>query len=245
MKELIFTIIALSLLMTILQTKDLFYYISAYPLFKVFVVLSLPVIAIWTFITIRNYRLRRGLHYYCFQKFISLSIPKAAKFAIIIAFVGNLIAIAWGTQRYPFYDVGMFRYPVDFEDRNKTYYELKYYYWQQGQYKILELRKECVFPLAEYFGYSYSNDMAYATAYFHKSEKENFEFISHQMKDRGVDTLWVGVHEVNFETRDVSFDPDLCHAIDINRRSDLYYGPIFIPEYQVARCKGQGAGSIE
>lgn len=236
MKELIFTIIALSLLMTILQTKDLFYYISAYPLFKVFVVLSLPVIAIWTFITIRNYRLRRGLHYYCFQKFISLSIPKAAKFAIIIAFVGNLIAIAWGTQRYPFYDVGMFRYPVDFEKRDKTFYELKYYYWQQDQYKILELRKECSFLLSEHFGFGYANDFAYSAAYFHKSEKENFDFISRLMKERGVDTLWVGVNSVNFETHEVQFNADICNAVEINKRPDLYYGPIYIPEYQIMKC---------
>jgi hypothetical protein len=235
MKELILTAIAMSLLMTMLQTDNLFYYAREYSLFKFFIFGSIPVIGFWIIRVVRHYRLRRGIFYYGIQKFKTLAIPKKAKYAIVIAFIGNLIAIAWGTQCYPFYDVGMFRYPVDFEKRDKTFYELKYYYWQQDQYKILELRKECSF-LSEHFGLGYSNDIAYGTAYFHKGEKENFEFLSRLMKEKGVDTLWVGVHSVNFETHSVAFDPDLCHALVINQRPDLYYGPLYIPDYQKEKC---------
>jgi len=113
---------------------------------------------------------------------------------IALVFSAMLLDISFGMQRYPFYDVGMFRWPVAFTGNNKIYYEVKYYYWQQGQYQILELRKECSFFLAEYFSWGYAHDFAYATAYFHKGEKENFEFLSQAMKERGVDTLWVGVH---------------------------------------------------
>ena len=236
MKEIIFAVIALSLLMSILQTPDLFHYFNTILLFKIFVLVSIPVIGLWALMSVRDYLHRRGIFFYCVQKFRSLSIPKAAKYVVVIAFIGNFIAISWGTQRYPFYDVGMFRYPKDFTARDKIFHEVKYYYWQEGQYKILELRKECSFFLAEHFGLGYSHDFAYSAAYFHKGEKENFEFLSREMKERGVDTLWVGVHTVNFETREVTFDPDICNAVLINQTAKLYYGPIYIPEYQIMKC---------
>jgi hypothetical protein len=145
-----------------------------------------------------------------------------------VVLLGNLIAIGWGKQRYPFYDVGMFRYPVEFKNRETTYYELKYYYWQQDQLKILEQRKECLFLLEDHFGLGFTHDLAYGTAYFHKGEKENFQFLSRLMKEKGIDTLWVGVHAVNFITHDVSFDPDICNAIQIiNELTSIMVRSIF------------------
>jgi|WetSurMetagenome_2_1015567.scaffolds.fasta_scaffold96757_2 hypothetical protein len=235
-KEIGFSFIALFLLMNLLQTPKILFYFHSYLFFKIGFLVSLGVISVWVFVSVRDFLSKRGLFYYGVKKFKSLSIPAAAKVAIVFAFVGNLIAISWGAQRYPFYDVGMFRWPVAFKDIDKTRYEVKYYYWKQGQYKILELRKECSFFLAEHFGWGYSPDFAYATAYFHKGEKENFQFLSQAMRERGVDTLWVGVHSVNFETREVKFDPDICNAIRINQTAKLYYGPIYIPEYQMKKC---------
>lgn len=68
--------------------------------------------------------------------------------------------------------------------------------------------------------------------------KENFDFLSALMKQRGIDTLWVGIHAVNFETGEVSFDPDICRAIQMNETAQLYYGPIYIPDYQISKCHG-------
>jgi len=235
-KEIAFSFFALSLLMSLLQTPNLFFYFDSIPLFKAFVLVSIPVIGFWMFISVRDYLHRRGIIYYCIHKFMSLRVPRAVKYVIVIVLSANLITISFGTQRYPFYDVGMFRWPVDFTARDKIFHEVKYYYWQQGRYKILELRKECSFFLAEHFGLGYSHDFAYATAYFHKGEKENFEFLAQAMKERGVDTLWVGVHSVNYETREVIFDPDACNAIRINQTAKLYYGPIYIPDYQLRKC---------
>ena len=237
-KEIAFACVALTLLMTMLQTDTILFYIHTYFLFKVFVLGSLPVIGLWMILSVRDYLHRRGIYYYCIQKFRASSIPRGAKWVIVIVFIGNLIAISFGKQRYPFYDIGMYRWPVDFKSRDKINYEVKYYYWQEGKYKILELRKEASFLLAEHFGWGYSNDIGYATSYFHKGEKENFDYLSHEMKERGVDTLWAGVHTINFETNEVTFDPDLCHAIHINQTAKLYYGPIYIPNYQLEKCDG-------
>jgi hypothetical protein len=239
LKEIAFSVVALFLLMNLLQTPNILFYFRSFLLFKIGFLASIAVIGVWIFFSAWDFIHRRGIFYNCIQKFRSINIPKAAKFIIVFAFIGNLFAIAWGTQRYPFYDVGMFRWPVDFKASEKIKYEVKYYYWQEGRYKILELRKEASFFLSEHFGLGYSNDFAYATAYFHKSEKENFEFLSQAMKERGVDTLWVGVHSVNFETREVDFDPDICNAVKINRAVKLYYGSIYIPEYQLEKCEGQ------
>ncbi len=237
-KEIAFAFVALVLLFTILQTDQLFHYIQTIFLFKIFVLVSIPVIVLWIFTSIRNYLHRRGILYYCVQKFSALAIPRLAKYAIVIVLLGNFLAIGLGKQRYPFYDVGMYRWPKEYMTRDKTVYEVKYYYRQAEGYKILELRKESSFLLAEHFGWGYSNDIAYATTYFHKGEKENFEYLTHEMKERGVDTLWAGVHSFNFETHEVAFDPDICNAIQFNQTAKLYYGPIYIPTYQLERCDG-------
>lgn len=237
-KEIVFAFVALTLLMTILQTDNLFHYIQTIFLFKIFVLVSVPVIVLWTVKSIRDYLRQRGVFYYCVHTFRALSIPRVAKYVIIFVLLGNFMAIGFGKQRYPFYDVGMYRWPKEYKSRDITVYEVKYYYRQADEYKILELRKESSFLLAEYFGLGYSNDIAYATTYFHKGEKENFEYLSHAMKERGVDTLWAGVHSFNFETHELTFDPDICHAITINKTADLYYGPLYIPTYQLEKCDG-------
>lgn len=237
-KEIGFAFVALTLLMTILQTDNLFHYIQTIFLFKIFVLVSIPVIVFWIVMSIRDYLHRRGIIYYGVQTFSSLSIPKAAKYIIVIVLLGNFMAISFGKQRYPFYDVGMYRWPKEYVSRDKIVNEVKYYYWQSGGYKILELRKESSFFLAKHFGWGYSNDIAYATTYFHKGEKENFEYLSHAMNERGIDTLWAGVHSFNFETSVVTFDPDICNAININQTASLYYGPLYIPTYQLEKCDG-------
>ncbi len=237
-KEIAFAFVALSLFMTILQTDHLFHYIQTIFLFKIFVLISIPVIVLWIVMSIRDYLRQRGIFYYCVYTFKSLSIPRVAKYVIVIVLLGNFMAIGFGKQRYPFYDVGMYRWPKEYKSRDKIVNEVKYYYLRPDGYKILELRKESSFLLAEHFGWGYSNDIAYATTYFHKGEKENFEYLSDAMKERGIDTLWVGVHSYNFETHEVTFDPDICHAITINKTADLCYGPIYIPTYQLEKCDG-------
>ena len=227
-REIAFSCVALSMLMTILQTQQLFYYIHTVFLFKVFVVVSIVVILSWMAVMIRDYLLKRGIFYYVVQKFRSSSIPRPAKYLIAFVFVGNLGAISLGSKRYPFYEVGMYRQTKEFKDRDKIH-----------QYKIVNLRKEASFFLAEYFGWGYTADMAYSMTYFHKGDKENFDFLSARMKELGIDTLWVGVQSVNFKTREVTFDPDICHAITINQGGEMYYGPIYIPRYQMERCDGK------
>ena len=233
--EIAFSIIALSCLMTILQTDNLFYYIKTHPLFKFFILGSIPLMGVWLFLSIRDYIHRKGIFYYCVQKFRSLQIPKAAKYLIAIVVFGNFLCISFGEGVYPFYDVGMFRWSTSARDYDKVLSQHKYYYWQDGRFKILDLRKEGTF-LAEHFGASYTEEFTFAARFRNRGEQKNFEFLKEQLQERGVDTLWVGVHSVNFETGEVSFDPDICNAVALNQRDDLYYGPIFIPEYQMMKC---------
>jgi len=222
--------------MSVVQTDKLFFYIRTYPLFKYFAIGSILVTGVWIAWSVRDYLHRRGIYYYCIQTFKSLAIPRVAKMVIVFVFLANLLAIILGMARYPFYDVGMFRWSTKFTDKEKIDFQPKYYYWQNGRYRILDLRKEGSFLLAEQLQLSYTEEFAFSAAFHHKGKKENFEFLSQAMKERGVDTLWVGIHSVNFETREVAFDPDICKAIQINQTVDLYYGPIYIPEYQLMKC---------
>ena len=168
--------------------------------------------------------------------FNTISIPRGAKIATIIIFGGNIIAIIIGKPCYPFYDVGMFRWSKEFGHQDKIVYQPKYYYIKNGEYKILDLRREGSIFFSEHFGWGYTNEFTFAATFHNKAQKNNFEFLSKIMMKRGVDTLWVGIHSVNFETKEVKFDTDICNAIHINKNFEIYYGPIFIPEYQIAMC---------
>ena len=237
--EIIFSFIAFSCVSTLLQTDRFLFYFQANFLFKIFVLLAIPVIGAWIVFTVRDYTLRRGIFYYCSQKFRALPIPIAAKYFIVVVLCGNLMAISLGKPLYPFYDVGMFRWSTPFKSHDKIMNQLKYYYWQNGQYKILDLRKEGSLFMAEHFGWGYTDEFMFAARFRRRGEQKNFEFLNALMKDQGVDTLWVGVHSVNFETREVTFDPDICHAVVINQSADVYYGPIYIPDYQLEKCDEQ------
>ncbi|HMO61143.1 MAG TPA: hypothetical protein PKC39_01695 [Ferruginibacter sp.] len=173
------------------------------------------------------------------HKFFALPIPRGAKICILVVFIGNCIAIALARPLYPFYDVGMFRIGTTLSNKEKIMYVPKYWYYKNGQVKILDLRKEGVFFMAEHFGWGYTHEFTFAVTYHNKDQKENFEFIAAKMKERGVDTLWVGVHTVNYATGEVQFNPDPCQAIQINDTKTLYYGPIYIPDYQRVKCYEQ------
>jgi hypothetical protein len=172
----------------------------------------------------------------CWQQFKNLSIPTAAKWAIGIVFIGNLLTIGFAKSYYPFYEVGMFRWSSRNWKPAPVLHKTKYYYYEQGEPKILDLRRESFFLLHDHFGWGYTHEFTFAAAYHNKAQKENFEFIQSLMNARGIDTLWVGVHTVNYTTGEVSFNPDVCNAIAINEAEKLHYGPIYIPDYQLIKC---------
>lgn len=84
----------------------------------------------------------------------------------------NFIAITLGKSWYPFYDVGMFRWSTPYQNRDKIMYQLKYYYWQNGQYKILDLRKEGNFFLADHFGLGYAENFMFSAAYRYRGKRK-------------------------------------------------------------------------
>jgi hypothetical protein len=182
---------------------------------------------------------QKALVYRIVDKVRLLEIPKKAKLVILLVFIGNFVSIGLGTSRYPFYDVGMFRWTIIFKDEPKIVYKPKYYYYDKvGKVKVLDLRKEGFLLLAEHFGWlGYNHEFTFSSTFHNKGQKENYEFIAKELKKEKVDTLWVGIHWVNYETGEVGFDPDICNAIEINSTKEIHYGPIYIPEYQLDKCK--------
>ncbi|HJW30342.1 MAG TPA: hypothetical protein VJ508_14015 [Saprospiraceae bacterium] len=223
---------------SLLQTEGLSGYYHSMLLFRVYFWLSVILTLACTFLLVRNYRKGQSILPIIFQKFRTLPIPRPARYVLIFVFIGNLLAVALGKAWYPFYDVGMFRWATHFEKNDKVLYQLKYYYWQNGHFKILDLRKEGSFFLADHFGLGYSEDFMFSAAFRYRGEKKNFDFLSARMKEQGIDTLWVGIHAVNFGTGEVAFDPDICRAIHMNETAQFYYGPIYIPDYQMSMCHG-------
>jgi hypothetical protein len=239
LKEFALWVILLALLTSLLQTEHFSYYYHDHPQFKIYFWVSTVMIMACAVLLMRIWISKESFIPPVIQKFKSLSIPKGAKVLIVVALTGNLIAIGLGKSRYPFYDVGMFRWAMPFHNNDKVMRQLKYYYWKNGECKILDLRKEGSYWLAEILGAGYTEEFMFSARYRNRGEQKNFEFLSTLMKDRGIDTLWSGVHSVNFETGEISFDPDICNAVSLNETVKQYYGPLFIPDYQVSRCHDQ------
>ncbi|NVJ46718.1 MAG: hypothetical protein HWE07_06310 [Cytophagia bacterium] len=184
----------------------------------------------------KSIKSKQGVLHWMINQFRLLPIPKGTKWAILIVFFGNFLSIAIGKPNYPFYDVGMFRWSSNFSNPEKIVYRPKYYYKKNGEVKILDLRKEGFFFLAEHWGWGTTHEFTFSANYHNKGQKENFEYIQNKAKEIGIDTLWVGVHAVNYETQEVWFDSDICKAIQINKMESIHYGAIYIPEYQILAC---------
>jgi hypothetical protein len=239
LKESLLWIILLMLLTSLLQTEGLSSHYRSNIYFLFYFWISVLVICLCAFFLFRMITRNESFIPRVIQKFKSHSIPNGAKVHIVVAVTGNLIAIGLGKSRYPFYDVGMFRWAMPFHNNDKVMHQLKYYYWKNGECKILDLRKEGSYWLAEILGAGYTEEFMFSARYRNRGEQKNFEFLSNLMKDRGIDTLWSGVHSVNFETGEISFDPDICNAVSLNETINQYYGPLYIPDYQVSRCHDQ------
>ena len=179
---------------------------------------------------------KKGAIYPILESFRNSKIPLFGKTAILIIVLGNCFSIFVGKPSYPFYDVGMFRWSEPFKDKHKILYKPKYYYFENGKPKIFDLRKEGFYFLHEKLGITYTHEFTFAANYHNKGQKENFDFLLNQLKPLGIDTLWVGVHVVNYETKEVWFDFDICNAIKINKEEPIHYGPIYIPTYQMKKC---------
>jgi hypothetical protein len=196
----------------------------------------LVILLLFIFFCIKIYRKTSLLIKLCRLFFFQLHIPQGAKIAIALVFIGNALSIIFAKPVYPFYDVGMFRWNTPFKDQNEIVYKPKYYYFKDGIPKIIDLRKESFYFLSDNLGLGFTHEFTFATAYHNKAQKENFNYLASEFKKRGIDTIWVGVHAVNYKTKKVWFDPDICNAITINKNKNLHYGPIYIPGYQIEQC---------
>lgn len=210
-------------------------YFKASLKWKLYFCLHGCLLILWFYLVYRSLT-QGGVVAKCWQQFKVLSIPRGAKWALSIVFIGIVLTVGFAKSYYPFYEVGMFRWSSSKWKPNKVLYKTKYFYYDQGEPKLLDLRKESFFLLQDHLGWGYTHEFTFSAAYHNKAQKENFEFIQSLMKERGIDTLWVGVQMVNYETGEVSFNPDLCNAITVNETEKLHYGPIYIPEYQLIKC---------
>jgi hypothetical protein len=238
-KECALWIILLTLLMSLMQTAQLSHYYNTLSLFRIYFWISVLLIIVSGSLLILTLVRKKSFIPVVIQKFNSLSIPRGAKVVILVVLLGNLVAIGLGKSWYPFYDVGMFRWSSPFQNTDKVMHQLKYYYWKNGEYKILDLRKEGAPGFANHFGWRYTEDLMFSLRFRVRGEQKTFEYLRSLMEERGVDTLWAGVQTVNFETREVSFDPDICNAVHLNQNLTQYYGPLYIPDYQLSRCHDQ------
>ena len=159
-----------------------------------------------------------GIIYANFIKIKESKMPKNAIVAVTIVFMGNLISVSIGKPCYPFYDVGMFRWSTSFKDEPSIVHKHKYYFYKNNQLHVLDLRREGFLFFRKYLDITYSHIFTFSANYHNKSRKETFDYLSKIMKKEGVDTLWVGVQSVNYKSKKVTFDTDICNAIKTNNK---------------------------
>ncbi len=170
----------------------------------------------------------------------ALPIPGAAKAVVAVVVVGQLAHITMGITNYPFADVGMFRWARTTRHLPDVLTLPKYYYYDASrQVQLVELRKQHVWAAADLLGWGYNNEYTFSANYHYKGEKANFQFMLDALRAQaGIDTLWVGLQTVDFATGNVSFDPDVARAVAFNNAERVFYGAIYIPEYQKQRSFG-------
>lgn len=163
-----------------------------------------------------------------------LPIPAAAKHLFLLIFLLEVVHITEGAIRYPFDDVGMFRWAKRTKPLAQRLTQPKYYYHDtQGEVVPLEIRKQHIFFAADLLGLGYNNEFTFSAAYHYRGEKANHDHLLEQLRRHaGIDTLWVGLQTVDFATGQVTFDPDPVRAIHFNDTARIFYGPIHIPEHQ-------------
>lgn len=202
---------------------------------KLFLLYHFSIVFAYLFVVFLSL-LKGGVIKKIYTQFMGLQIPRGAKTAIIVVLIGNFIAIGFAKPNYPFYDVGMFRWSSTFTNEDKIMHVPKYFYKQDGKTTIIELRKESVTALAPHLGWGYNHEFTFATTFHNKGQQENFEYLSNLFKEKGIDTLWVGIHTIDYQTQKIIFSDNLCDAIQINNTEKLHYGKIYIPEYQFNKC---------
>lgn len=237
--ELIYVFVIFCVLSNLYKTQfhDSFYEASLK--IKLFYFLHFITLSIALFLLIKRQISKESLLKRIYFKAKNLILPKALKIILIIILFGNFICVLVGKSVYPFSNVGMFSRRIDFKKQNKseTVYRLKYYYYENDNLKILDVRKESYFFLSDKLGLGYNHEYTFSTTFHNKKKKENFEFLMNSLDSKNIDTLWVGVQTVNFETKKTSFNPDICNAILLNT-NERYYGELYIPDYQIKKCDG-------
>jgi len=163
-----------------------------------------------------------------------LPIPRTAKTVFLIILVLEVVHISEGRIRYPFDDVGMFRYAKKTAALPNVLVLPKYYYKaEDGTPVPLEIRKQHIFFAADLLGWTYNNEFTFSAAYHYKGLKANYDHLLAALNDQsGIDSLWVGLQTVDYSTGRVTFDPDPLRAIQFNDSAKIFYGPILIPDHQ-------------
>lgn len=195
----------------------------------------LHVLAIaWSVRTLRFEWRSGGLFDRMRKVYQELPIPRTAKTVFLIILVLEVVHISEGRIRYPFDDVGMFRYAKKTAALPNVLVLPKYYYKaEDGTPVPLEIRKQHIFFAADLLGWTYNNEFTFSAAYHYKGLKANYDHLLAALNDQaGIDSLWVGLQTVDYSTGRVTFDPDPLRAIQFNDSAKIFYGPIHIPDHQ-------------
>ena len=200
-------------------------------------------LAAWcAFVLWKEWKDANGLFVRMRRAYAAIPVPRIAKFVFLSIFILEVVHISEGRIRYPFDDVGMFRYARK-AGPLPTVLTLPKYYYKDDQDRVipLEIRKQHIYFAADLLGLTYNNEFTFSATYHYKGEKANYDHLLGELKRHaGIDTLWVGLQTVDYGTGEVSFDPDPVRAVQFNDTAFIFYGPIHVPDHQRRASKEHG-----
>jgi hypothetical protein len=162
--------------------------------------------------------------YYCVKK---LPIPRSATLVFFVILFLHIIHIFLNVTTYPISTVEMFRQGVKNTRHNDLYHRFKYYHYNDENLPVvINMRKEHIYFFSDYLGWRWNSEFTYSAAYDVSSMKPFYELLLSELASQhNIKKLHVGLHEVNYNTRQVTLYTEASDIAQVFPSSISLYVP--------------------
>ena len=177
-------------------------------------------------------KFKKNLFLNFINKWREIKIPEKVKHFVLVVYFFNLLSIFFSFPIYPFYDVGMFSKNYKFNEpsvKTKTQY---YYIDKNKKPTFIDLRNPGFLLLNSSIDFRATHVYTFSINYHNRSKKSTFNEISEYYKQRGIDTLFVGLRSIDYKSKEVLIETDPSRVREFILKNSEGYGNSYIPEYQ-------------
>ena len=155
-------------------------------------------------------------------------------FSVLLSiFVANYFAVGMRHDAYPFYSVRMFNWLGPEREFPQTYFIEKYGHQDDGQVRILDLRREGSLLFQEFLPWTFGHSASFSSTFHNRGKAQNLDFLE---RETGL-SLFVVVQKVDLSTGQVTLVDGLCAYRELSDTIAYYYGPLAVPSWQSKECE--------